>query len=64
MLRIGTSGWQYQDWKPRFYPAGCPARRWLAYYSAAFQTVELNNSFYRLPERATFERWAREVGRL
>lgn len=54
---IGTSGWQYDDWRGVFYPDGVPQRNWLAFYAERFGTVEVNNSFYRLPERATFERW-------
>ena len=54
---IGTSGWQYDDWRGVFYPDGVPQRDWLAFYAERFGTVEVNNSFYRLPERATFERW-------
>lgn len=57
MLRIGTSGWQYQDWRASFYPKGVVQRDWLAFYAHRFATVELNNSFYRLPETAHFERW-------
>jgi uncharacterized protein YecE (DUF72 family) len=57
MMRIGTSGWQYQDWRGRFYPREVPHRLWLEHYAAAFGTVEVNNAFYRLPERATFESW-------
>jgi len=55
---IGTSGWQYRDWRDRLYPAGLPVRSWLEAYSARFATVESNNAFYRLPERHTFENWA------
>jgi uncharacterized protein YecE (DUF72 family) len=55
---IGTSGWQYFHWKGGLYPDGLPHARWLEHYAARFVTVELNNAFYRLPERATFERWA------
>jgi uncharacterized protein YecE (DUF72 family) len=56
--RIGTSGWHYADWgRGRFYPAGLAPARWLAYYAARFDTVELNNSFYRLPARETFAAW-------
>ncbi|WP_432987886.1 DUF72 domain-containing protein [Dactylosporangium sp. CA-233914] len=57
MMRIGTSGWQYQDWRGRFYPRDVPHRLWLEHYAAAFSTVEVNNAFYRLPERRTFEDW-------
>ncbi len=58
MLHIGTSGWQYPDWRGRLYPAGVPKARWLEYYAARFATVEVNNAFYRLPEATTFEDWA------
>jgi uncharacterized protein YecE (DUF72 family) len=54
---IGTSGWQYRDWRGRFYPPRLPQRLWLEHYAAHFATVESNNAFYRLPERATFEKW-------
>ncbi|MBZ5713752.1 DUF72 domain-containing protein [Nannocystis pusilla] len=57
MLWIGTSGWQYRDWRGRFYPGELPQARWLAHYAAAFRTVELNNSFYRLPAGDTFAGW-------
>jgi uncharacterized protein YecE (DUF72 family) len=57
MMRIGTSGWQYKDWRGRFYPQDIPHRLWLEHYAAAFDTVEVNNAFYRLPERTTFEAW-------
>jgi uncharacterized protein YecE (DUF72 family) len=61
MLRIGTSGWQYRDWRGRFYPKGVPATRWLERYADAFCTVEVNNTFYRLPEAKTFRTWATRV---
>ena len=60
-VRIGTSGWDYPHWRERFYPEGLPQSRWLEYYAERFDTVELNSSFYRQPERATFERWRRAV---
>lgn len=56
--QIGTSGWHYRDWKDHFYPAGLPSSAWLGYYAERFATVELNNAFYRLPERSAFEAWA------
>lgn len=56
-VHIGTSGWQYADWRGRFYPEGLAQARWLGYYAARFETVEVNNAFYRLPEPSTFERW-------
>jgi uncharacterized protein YecE (DUF72 family) len=54
---IGTSGWQYKDWRGRFYPPGLPQRLWLEHFVQNFATVEVNNAFYRLPERHTFEQW-------
>jgi uncharacterized protein YecE (DUF72 family) len=61
MIEVGTSGWQYRSWRGRFYPTGLPQRAWLEHYAAAFATVEVNNAFYRLPERATFEAWRRRT---
>ncbi len=55
---IGTSGWQYRDWRDRFYPKEVPQRSWLEYYVERFQTVESNNAFYQLPKRETFAGWA------
>jgi uncharacterized protein YecE (DUF72 family) len=54
---VGTSGWQYGDWRGRFYPDKLPQRCWLEHYADRFATVEVNNAFYRLPERSTFEGW-------
>ena len=58
VVRIGTSGWQYRDWRGPFYPARLAQGRWLEHYATAFDTVESNAAFYRLPERRTFEAWA------
>lgn len=57
MILVGTSGWQYRDWRGPFYPEGLPQRRWLEHYAEHFATVEVNNAFYRLPERDTFAQW-------
>jgi uncharacterized protein YecE (DUF72 family) len=57
-LRVGTSGWQYRDWRGAFYPTGLATSRWLEHYAATFPTVETNSTFYRLPAPTTFERWA------
>ena len=57
MLLIGTSGWQYRDWRPGLYPAKLPQRLWLEHFAGRFQVVEVNNAFYRLPERSTFQQW-------
>lgn len=57
MILVGTSGWQYDDWRGRFYPKELPKTRWLDYFAARFPTVEVNNTFYRLPEERSFDRW-------
>jgi uncharacterized protein YecE (DUF72 family) len=54
---IGTSGWQYRDWRGRLYPDRLSMGRWLEHYAARFATVESNNAFYRLPPRHVFEAW-------
>jgi uncharacterized protein YecE (DUF72 family) len=56
-LRIGCSGWQYKHWRGGFYPADLPTSRWFDHYARTFDTVEVNNSFYRLPSPETFARW-------
>jgi uncharacterized protein YecE (DUF72 family) len=61
MLRVGTSGWHYADWRGAFYPKGVPQRSWLRYYAEQFPTVELNNSFYRLPDVSGFRRWKEQT---
>jgi len=58
---VGTSGWQYKDWRGVLYPDGVPVRLWLEEYAAHFPTVEINNAFYRLPSRETFEAWRERV---
>ncbi|MBF6352113.1 MULTISPECIES: DUF72 domain-containing protein [Nocardia] len=54
---VGTSGWQYRDWRGILYPDTCPQRLWLEQYARNFATVENNNAFYRLPGRETFAAW-------
>jgi uncharacterized protein YecE (DUF72 family) len=54
---IGTSGWHYDDWRGRFYPAKLPKTKWLDFYTRHFPTLELNNSFYRLPSERAFNNW-------
>jgi len=56
-LLVGTSGWQYRDWRGTFYPPELPLARWLEYYAAAFPTVENNGTFYRLAKPETFADW-------
>ncbi len=60
-IRIGCSGWNYKHWRERFYPKGLPASRWFAFYAEHFNTVEINNSFYRLPSPETFEKWRNQA---
>lgn len=54
---VGTSGWQYADWRRRYYPDRLPQTRWFEYLLGDFATVELNVSFYRLPRREVFAGW-------
>jgi uncharacterized protein YecE (DUF72 family) len=61
VIYIGTSGWQYRHWVHCFYPRKPRAPDELAYYAQRFATVELNGTFYRLPETATFEEWQRRT---
>lgn len=60
-IRIGTSGWHYDDWSGRFYPAGLPKSKWFEYYSGHFDTVEVNNTFYQLPKEKTFGNWRKQA---
>ncbi len=54
---IGTSGWVYPHWRGTFYPQKLPQAQWLQYYAEHFPTVEINNSFYRLPTEQAFQGW-------
>ncbi|MEW6249133.1 MAG: DUF72 domain-containing protein [Planctomycetota bacterium] len=56
-VRIGTSGYQYRHWRGLFYPADLPTKGWFAFFSRRFDTVEINNTFYRLPEPGVFDAW-------
>lgn len=56
-IGIGCSGWNYRHWRERFYPKGLSQRRWFDFYAGHFDTVEINNSFYRLPKAVTFDKW-------
>lgn len=60
-LRIGTSGWVYKHWMGRFYPAGMRGNCQLPFYAGHFTAVEINFSFYRLPERSVFEAWRQQT---
>jgi uncharacterized protein YecE (DUF72 family) len=57
MMRVGTSGWSYDDWKGRFYPDDVPRSRWFEHYATIFPTVEVNYTFYRLPRATTVDKW-------
>ena len=59
--RIGCSGWSYRDWRGVVYPADAPPSRWFELYAERFDTVEINNTFYRLPRPETVEGWARRA---
>jgi uncharacterized protein YecE (DUF72 family) len=59
--RIGCSGWAYDDWRGRFYPEREPRRRWLELYAQRFDTVEVNNTFYRLPKRDAVQAWVQQT---
>ncbi|HET8854291.1 MAG TPA: DUF72 domain-containing protein, partial [Salinimicrobium sp.] len=56
-IRVGTSGYQYKHWKGDFYPKELPVKKWFEHYLQFFDTVEINNTFYRMPNEATFETW-------
>src|ERR1700730_17413103 len=58
---IGCSGWSYGDWRGRLYPGREPKRRWLELYASHFDTVEVNATFYRLPNRAAVSRWVEQT---
>jgi len=60
-INIGTSGWNYKHWRGRFYPEDLPQKEWLNFYIKKFKTVELNNSFYRLPSKEVFKKWKNSV---
>ena len=57
LLHMGTSGWSYKDWVGNFYPAGLTQGKWLEFYVAQFNTVEVDSTFYAIPPRARVENW-------
>src|SRR5258706_7449371 len=61
MIWVGTSGYNYPEWKGSFYPAKLPAAKMLPYYAARFPTVEINYTFYRMPNETLVGRWAAET---
>jgi uncharacterized protein YecE (DUF72 family) len=56
-IRIGCSGWNYRHWRGAFYPEKLPVKAWFGFYAEQFDTVEINNSFYRLPTPEAFGKW-------
>lgn len=58
---VGTSGYSYPEWKGNFYPPDLPAQQMLRFYGERFHTVEINNTFYRMPQPSLLEGWASEV---
>jgi uncharacterized protein YecE (DUF72 family) len=58
---IGTSGYHYDDWKEKFYPEDLPKKEWLSYYAERFNTLEVNNTFYNVPEKKTLRNWDEQV---
>jgi uncharacterized protein YecE (DUF72 family) len=60
-VRIGCSGWVYKHWRGLLYPEELPQRLWFGRYAEEFDTVEINNSFYRLPAGDTFEKWRKQA---
>ena len=60
-LHVGTSGYSYKEWKGSFYPEKIPAKDMLRFYSERLSTVEINATFYRLPQKSTLENWKEQV---
>jgi uncharacterized protein YecE (DUF72 family) len=60
-LHVGTSGYSYKEWKGNFYPEDLPAKEMLSYYSRCLPAVEINNTFYRLPQPSMIENWKAQV---
>jgi uncharacterized protein YecE (DUF72 family) len=60
-VHVGTSGWNYKHWRGNFYPNELKPPKWLDFFTAHFDTVEINNSFYRLPSEEVFASWRRQV---
>jgi uncharacterized protein YecE (DUF72 family) len=60
-IRVGCSGWNYRDWRGAVYPSDVPVRRWLAHYATLFDTVEVNNTFYRLAKPKAVATWVADT---
>lgn len=61
IIRVGTSGYSYKEWKGTFYPEKLKADQMLAFYAGRFSTVEINNTFYRMPKAELLQAWAEDV---
>ncbi|MFO8148103.1 MAG: DUF72 domain-containing protein [Bacteroidota bacterium] len=60
-IHIGCSGWNYKDWRGKFYPEELAQKKWLEHYASLFNTVEVNNTFYKLPKESTLKKWEDQV---
>ena len=60
-LYVGTSGYSYKEWKGSFYPEDLSAKKMLSFYGEQLNSVEINNTFYRLPKTSVLENWADQV---
>lgn len=60
-IRVGTSGYSYKEWKGTFYPDDLPAAKMLPFYGARFDSVEINNTFYRMPDAKMVAKWGEQV---
>ena len=60
-IRIGTSGWSYEHWKDRFYPAQLAKHRWFEFYAKQFDTVEVNATYYRMFKDSTYRKWREQA---
>jgi len=58
---IGTSGFAYREWKPKFYPKEVPAKDFLSFYASNFESVEIDGTFYRMPKENVIEAWKRNT---
>ena len=61
-IRAGTSGYSYKGWRGAFYPEDLPEAEWLSFYASQLPTVEINNTFYRMPKGHVVEKWRDSVG--
>src|SRR5712691_9055620 len=60
-LYVGTSGYSYKEWKGSFYPEKIPAKEMLHFYSVRLSTVDINATFYRMPQKSMLENWKEQM---